>query len=154
MRRSVCPRRRRRRRPSPGRGWLEEGDDTRAPRVSDSGGRARERAGARPLALLGCSRSGSTRGLRWAARWLGRAGWRAAGGKKEGHRRTSKVWVKNENKSERDRREREKGKGVLLIFEKQQTNEFKYKFEFKHFKTMHQPVCNSKMINLFYFKNY
>jgi hypothetical protein len=44
------------------------------------------------------------------------------------------------------RREREKGKGVLLIFEKQQTNEFKCKFEFKHTKPMHQHVCNIKLL--------
>jgi hypothetical protein len=33
---------------------------------------------------------------------------------------------------QKGKREKERGKRVLLIFEKQQTNEFKYKFEFKH----------------------
>jgi hypothetical protein len=45
---------------------------------------------------------------------------------------------------QKGKREKERGKRVLLIFEKQQTNEFKYKFEFKHTKPMHQHVCNIK----------
>jgi hypothetical protein len=39
----------------------------------------------------------------------------------------------------------EKKEKDLSKFEKQQTNEFKCKFEFKHFKTMHQHVCNIKL---------
>jgi hypothetical protein len=38
---------------------------------------------------------------------------------------------------------KEKG---FLTFEKQQTNEFKCKFEFTHSKTMYQRVCNIKLL--------
>jgi hypothetical protein len=52
----------------------------------------------------------------------------------------------NKNGLERGRREREKVKGFFSDFEKQQTNEFKHKFEFKHSKAMHQHVCNIKLL--------
>jgi hypothetical protein len=34
----------------------------------------------------------------------------------------------------------------LLFLKSLQTIEFKCKFEFKHFKTMHQHVCNIKLL--------
>jgi hypothetical protein len=37
-----------------------------------------------------------------------------------------------------------KGKGFDFL-KALQTNEFKYKFEFKHSKAMHQHVCNIKL---------
>jgi hypothetical protein len=39
-----------------------------------------------------------------------------------------------------------KGKVFFLIFKNIQINEFKHEFEFKHSKTMHQHVCNSKLL--------
>jgi hypothetical protein len=38
-------------------------------------------------------------------------------------------------------------KEVLFYFkENNQTKEFKHEFEFKHSKTMHQHVCNNKLL--------
>jgi hypothetical protein len=63
----------------------------------------------------------------------------------EGASADLKVLGSNKNKPEYGRKEKEKGIG-FSDFEKQQTNEFKCKFEFKHTKPMHQHVCNIKLL--------
>jgi hypothetical protein len=52
--------------------------------------------------------------------------------------KTGQKWVKGI---------RNKGEGFFFFFLKNiQTNEFKYEFEFKHSKTMHQHVCNNELL--------
>jgi hypothetical protein len=58
---------------------------------------------------------------------------------------TSGIWAQSENKPELREREKRKGKG-FQIFKSKQPNESKHKFEFKHSKTMHQHVCNIKLL--------
>jgi hypothetical protein len=60
------------------------------------------------------------------------------------------VWAQSENRPELRGRKKRKRKRVFY-FEKQQTNEFKCKFEFEHTKPMHQHVCNIKLLGLIYF---
>jgi hypothetical protein len=67
------------------------------------------------------------------------------GNRVEGASADLKILGSNKNRSEQGRREKEKGVGCS-DFEKQQTNEFKCKFEFKHTKPMHQHVCNIKLL--------
>jgi hypothetical protein len=57
----------------------------------------------------------------------------------------------NKNMSERVEGREKKEKKGFSDFEKQQTIEFKCKFEFKHFKIMHQHVCNIKLLGLICF---
>jgi hypothetical protein len=60
--------------------------------------------------------------------------------------RTSAALGSNENGPEKGVEGREKKEKGFSDFEKQQTNDFKHKFEFKHSKTMHQHVCNIKLL--------
>jgi hypothetical protein len=64
--------------------------------------------------------------------------------------RVLRFGLKQKNRPEMGTRERKQDKG-FCDFEKQQTNEFKCKFEFKHFKIMHQHVCNIKLLGLICF---
>jgi hypothetical protein len=57
------------------------------------------------------------------------------------NKKTGRKWVQGREKQDKG----------FCDFEKQQTNEFKCKFEFKHFKIMHQHVCNIKLLGLICF---
>jgi hypothetical protein len=63
----------------------------------------------------------------------------------EGASADLKVLGSNKNMPEYGRREKEKGIG-FSNFKKQQTNEFKCKFEFKHTKPMRRHVWNIKLL--------
>jgi hypothetical protein len=54
-------------------------------------------------------------------------------------------WAQNKNGPERRGREKDKRKGFSIL-KSNQPKEFKHKFEFKHSKTMHQHVCNIKLL--------
>jgi hypothetical protein len=54
-------------------------------------------------------------------------------------------WASKQKGARIEGKEKNKRKRVFY-FEKHQTNEFKYKFEFKHSKAMHQHVCNIKLL--------
>jgi hypothetical protein len=56
------------------------------------------------------------------------------------------VWAQSENRPEQRERETIKRKRVFQILKSKQPNEFEHNFEFKHSKTMHQHVCNIKLL--------
>jgi hypothetical protein len=80
---------------------------------------------------------------------LTKLGWAEVSGSKSGvEGAVADLMVLGSNKmGQKGVDEREKKEKVFFSdFEKQQTNEFKHKFEFKHSKAMHQHVCNIKLI--------
>jgi hypothetical protein len=84
-------------------------------------------------------------GPRWAERQ--RSGWgkRRAGPGVEGARPDLGVLGSNKERARIGRESKGKRKWFLFL-KNNQPNEFKYKFEFKDSKTMHQHVCNSKLL--------
>jgi hypothetical protein len=56
-------------------------------------------------------------------------------------KQTSGGWASKQSGPERKKGGRDKRKRFTIL-KRKQTNEFKYKFEFKHSKTMHEHVCN------------
>jgi hypothetical protein len=58
---------------------------------------------------------------------------------------------KKKNRPKRVEGREKKEKVFFSDFEKCQTNDFECKFEFKHFKTMHQHVCNIELLGLICF---
>jgi hypothetical protein len=94
--------------------------------------------GARPsAAAAGGAHSWATLGCQRAGLRSGSGLWRPDGGKRGASAGLCLMGCAETRK---------KRKKVFPIFLKKQTNEFKHEFEFKHSKTMHQHVCNNKLL--------
>jgi hypothetical protein len=74
------------------------------------------------------------------------AGQRRTGDGKEGARPDFGTLGSNKERARIDGREEMKRERVFYFCKTTQSNEFKYEFEFKHSKTMHQHVCNNVLL--------